>query len=525
MSALKSARTRTLATIAAGYTLAWGLMLLNGGRYWDDWVMVALSPSGARLMGSMAGQPWQPYLWLTMSWLPGAEYLVHVLTFACFLGAALLLNRILARTPGVSPSAQLLVPLLFAVFPVNAARIAHIDFQYSLSIAAFYLAWYLAVADLDAPRPWRRIAAASAFVFALATTNSLMVFIALPVAHIAWLGRDALRDRAERPGFLARNGYIIVLPVGAWALKTVTLEPWGLYVGYNELGLTSGLKGLLEMPASLRSSLFEPLVDAWPALAAAVPAYLWLRRGHALERGRVRESVIAAVLGAVALVLGVAPYLAVGKVPQMVGLDSWDSRHQLLVPLGAALLLFGVVSGLVRLLKGDPRIALAVLLALSAAFVVADARIALVYQADWYKQVALMGEMEASKEFSEGNYFIVADQAVHLNALDRRYLPYELSGMMYRVFGTPTRFAWDEELGAAYAGQLTAYMEYEQYHWSEWTAPARTYRVTIMPGTTDVTDLPTLLALMWQQRFDRETFERRIGDVLDVEAEPAPPLI
>ncbi|MDO8848038.1 MAG: hypothetical protein Q7W51_06605 [Coriobacteriia bacterium] len=508
-------------TIIAAYTAGWGLILFNGGRYWDDWCLVRLSVPTALTMADMPGQPWQGYLWLVISWVPGVEYILHALTFLLFLAVAIILHRLLRKTPGVSSSMALTVSLLFALFPVNAARVAHIDFQYTVTLAAFYAAWYLVVIDLDRPRLARRAISAVLFAFALVTTASMLMFIAIVIGHVLWICRGDLANTTKRQGLLKQYGYLILLPVIAVLYRAFAQVPWGLYEGYNQFGLHS-ITGLLELPAAVRGSLFAPLLPALPALGLAVPIYL-LMRSRKRREGEGDDIGYAKIAGAgvIALVFALVPYLAVGKIPQQVGVDAWDSRHQLLVPLGATLILYAGVMALVRSLKIDRRVGLAVLLALTAGFVVMDARFALMYQADWYKQVALMAEMRASEAFRDGNYFVIRDEAVELNALDRRYLPYELSGMMYSVFDEPTRFAWDEALGAGYAAQLTAYREYRQYHWWEWEEPVRGYTVTIRPGDTDIRHVPTLLELMWRERVDRPGFDERLEGVLEVSAEPA----
>lgn len=522
MSVVRSARVRAIAAIVATYSAAWGLILLNGGRYWDDWTMVKLSVPAAQLMGDMAGQPWQPYLWLTMSWLPGAEYLVHALTFACFLGAALLLHELLRLTPGVSREATVLVPVLFAVFPVNAARIAHIDFPYTLSVVLFYLAWYLVVRDLDKPALARRLVAAVLFAFALVTTNSLLAFIAMPIAHVAWLRRDVLRSTEERNVLLVRYGFLGLLPVAMWLFKNAVFAPWGLYEEYNSMSADSIMLALRMVPASVLESFLKPMLKGAWWLPLAVPAYfLVLKRGGDDEPSPKHDSTLF-VAGAAAFFLGVFPYLAVGKLPQATGFgwDLWDSRHQLLVPLGAALMLYGALTILARVAGLKRAAASAAMVALAVGFVVANMGLALDYQADWYKQVSLMRHMEQSEDVRAGNFLVVRDDATALNVVGRRYLPYELSGMMYTVFGDATRFGVDEALMTPYSGQLRAYGEYEQYHWWEYEDPPRGYRVTIAAGTVDVRKPGVVLELMWRQRFDREGFERRLLDIIRVDTVP-----
>jgi hypothetical protein len=217
----------------------------------------------------------------------------------------------------------------------------------------------------------------------------------------------------------------------------------------------------------------------------------------------------------------VFPYLAVGKLPQAVGLDWWDSRHQVLVPLGAALMLYGGVMLLGRVLRLEQSVTLATLVLLIAAFMVFDVRTSLAYQADWYKQVSLMKHMETSRDIRSGNYIVVRDEAVGLNVAGRRYLPYELSGMMFKVFGDASRFGVDEAIMPIYAFQLTAYGTNEQYHWSQYRPPARAFLVRVTPGAVDLSSEWTLLGLMWRERLLPQEFDRLVRGVVAVETAPA----
>lgn len=529
-SAALSARLKSMfdgpsRAILAVYTVSWGLILLNGGRYWDDWTMVRMSVSGARLMGDMAGQPWQPYLWLTMSWVPGAEYIVHALTFVAFGVAALALNRVLRRVPQLGGFARTAIPALFAVFPVNAARIAHIDFPYTLSVVAFYVAWYLIAVDLERPGLGRRCAAAALLAFALLTTKSMLVLFVLIPLYVLWLRRADLFDSSARNRLLLRYGFLLPLPVVVWAADRALLAPWGLYATYNVIG-TDGKPLARMFLAAVRSSLIEPIAWALPALVLALPLYFLIRRrpgwwpADATEPDSTRTSVALVLIGAFAFVLATLPYLLVGKVPQAVGADWWDSRHQVLLPLGAALLVYGAVALVARMVKGRQTLVPAVVIALLLGFAVANVRTCLLYQADWYRQVALMQHMADSADMRDGNFFIVRDDAHTLNAVDRRLMPYEFSGMMFTVFGDETRFAVDEAIAPSYGGQLPQFADYEQYHWRDFEKPERGYVVEIVPGTVDVRDPATLLSLMWQQRFDRAGFERRVHDVIELDTEP-----
>ena len=141
---------------------------------------------------------------------------------------------------------------------------------------------------------------------------------------------------------------------------------------------------------------------------------VWLlRRARVAESGSFVSAPWLAVIGVVVLGLGVAGYLAVGRIPT---LWDWSSRHQLLVPLGAGLLAAAAARGLAhpRLVARGLGLTVGLLIGISA---VADTRTLIAYQADWFKQVALMDAARTVPEIEAARHIRVIDQATDFNAL------------------------------------------------------------------------------------------------------------
>lgn len=512
---------RELMLIAAIYSAAWGLMLLNGGRYWDDWCMFRLPSASALQLGSMMGQVWQPYYWLALSWWPGVNYLAHALIFACYLVAALALNRIMMRIPGMDRRTRVFVPAIFAVFPVNAARIALVDFQYAISFAGFFVAWYLVAVDLDDPNLVRRLSTIPFFIAAMMTTNSLMVFVILVPLYVCWVKWEELRDVSGALLLLRRYGYLLALPVIAWTLRSAFLQPWGLYADYNVVKWVEAYWNLGEWPKAFMASVVDPLLSfSWLAVPLALLVYVGLRRVRTQMHVSPRFFASLAAIGFFTFFLGVAPYLAVGKVPSSANLEGWDSRHQLLVPLGAALMVYGVVMLLLTLIRARPWVPAAVFSVLIGLFIASGIRTNAAYQLDWYKQQALMNHMRTSRAFRSGNAFLFVDEAAKYNADKRAVLPYEFNGMMQEVFGDASRFGCQRDMFLGWAPQFEKYMPYKQYHYWQMKLPSRGYIVTIAPGPVDGTRPGTLIGMMFDEHFAPKRFQRRIDNLIELTAVP-----
>jgi len=512
---------RDFTIISLVYTAAWGLLLINGGRYWDDWCMVEMSFPTARLMGSMIGQVWQPLYWMMLSWVPGANYIAHWLIFACYLASALLLNRILRATPGIDRSARVLIPCLFAVFPVNGARFALVNFQYAISVAAFYFATYLIVRDFDEPRLRNLIASGLLYFGALITTNSLMAYLALVPLYICTVRWRDLRSWKTVEPLLSRYGFVLAMPFAAYIVRSTLLQPWGLYANYNEVG-QGGFSAAWQMVGDTAATSFtEPLLSAGAiGLAVAIPVFALLYLTRFRFVAPVHVSLFTLGFGLTAFVLGVYPYLAVGKIPQAVGIEGWDSRHQLLVPLGAALVLYSVIGLIGRIPHAGRIVALGLVSVVLGACIVTDVTMSLAYQADWYKQISLMKRISRTPVLRTENVFAFDDKTLVYNANARKYQFYEYTGMMYEVFGDAKRFGTEAGLVPAWGRLIEQYRPYKQYHYWDTAPPYRSASLTVKPGTQDVTDPRVVGKLLWLQLFAPKEFDRRVLNVVTLEVNP-----
>jgi hypothetical protein len=207
----------------------------------------------------------------------------------------------------------------------------------------------------------------------------------------------------------------------------------------------------------LRESFVEPIVDAFAlplpiVLAAALAALAAYRFGPKEspppQHGRDGWFL---VFGLLAFVAGVFPYLAVGKIPAAA---EWDSRHQLLTPLGASFMLVYLARLLLALRQQN-----AVLALVATLFVADNARVWADFQRDWYKQVAVMENLKAMPEVQQGKRFVFEDRARDLDANHRRYRDYEYTGLLQMAFGERTREGRGSRAGPPRATEIALLVE------------------------------------------------------------------
>ena len=253
--------------IVLAYTLAWGLLVVNRGIYWDDWTSVGVSPAslavGLREIGAV---PWVAFFSVALYSMPLPGLVGHIIVYSAYLLSTLALHAILRRTPGLSRMDALVAALTFAVLPVNYARVALADLPYGLSLLAFLAATLLLIRYVEDGGLARR-AVALGLYFSSFFTASLLVMYVMPMALAAFIVWKSARMRLR--SFVWRHADFVVLPVAYWLFKSALFAPSGVYEGYNALTLG----GLAHVPGLLPSIpsqvLLEPLSRAVSVKRAA----------------------------------------------------------------------------------------------------------------------------------------------------------------------------------------------------------------------------------------------------------------
>ena len=506
--------------IGLAHTLAWGLLLVNRGLYWDDWALVGLTPTDLVRGGTELGLPWGAYLFAAIysTGLPGL--IAHFISFVAFLLSALLFHAILRRLPWLTRTDALVAALTFAVLPVNVARIAVVDLMYALSLLAFLAATWLLLRFVDTRHLGFRLSALVAFVLSFYTA-SILVLYAAPIAIAAVL---VYRTRQESVPFLVlRHADFLLLPIAYWILKGALFPASGVYEGYNAISLEQ----LVEVPRAMLAIpgqvLLEPLVRAASiagpvGVVAGVAMALWLaRRTSMAEETRLVPAGWLACVGVALVGLGVFGYLAVGKIPTI---WDWSSRHQLLVPLGVGVLAAAVARGIPGFGmagRASGAVAVGLLIGIS---IVGDARTLLAYQVDWFKQQAVIEAARTMPELGRARHIRVADTATGFNAVRRTYRFYEWNALLSVAFGDEGRLAASKGTEPRPA-DLDLFISRPGYHMEGYVPTAVDFEVRIAggprPGTVRVLDLVLLEAV------GSPSFGPEVSNLIRVQGAPVSP--
>jgi len=485
--------------VALVYLCAQGLMFLDKGLYWDDWTWYrqpwGMLADSSRQLGSMwpAWTLAAPYQSTTSVWVARA------VAATCYLLASLWFLGILRRL-GIDRTTGLVMALCFAAFPVNGARIPIATAAYGVSLALFVGGFRLVVASLDRPSPWVRSGAAAALLLSLRTA-SFGVLLPVVFGYVIWR-EGAARDVRRWPAIAFHHAELVLIPVAYVLLRLFVFIPSRTYGTYNTMTLVTVRSGIADVPSALWRSLVDPTVRGVGQLAGvvgfgaalAVLALMFLGRRAGDEAMSRRTAAKYVIVGLALVVVALLPYLLVGKMPS---LDDFSSRHQLLVPFGAALAFGGALRFVFGREKRGTVAMIVVAALLLGGFVAADISNNVSYLTERYKNLAMMEAMQTLPEFRSATTFTFIDRTPNLSADRRaRVRVTEYAGMMTEAFGDQTRFGAQADefarLGMrGYRALFTAH-----YKMGEYVERPVQYQVEVLPGPLGINRASVLLRLL-----------------------------
>jgi hypothetical protein len=529
----RSLRPKVYATISAVAVLAWGAALLAPrSRFWDDWIVGYATLQNARELGL----PWIGYTLTALSSVGVWSFKVVAIGATIVVGCTT--YEISGRGLRLSSRERLLLAMLVVALPLNSARTIVILDTYMWSLAVFFVAWWLLVSKSPSSPGAGREVVAAILLFASYTTASLLLFTALPLAHLCYL--TIRRDVPWWEGvlrFIARYWYVFLTPIAFWLMRTLYLKPFGVYQSYNTphfdrgvsdpltldalvlsaglvlvclvlaLWLLAGRSGHERVVRSLSLGALAVLTGAMggfllvnresPSLAALVipvtlllcaPVLIWaclFPAGLDHTRGDTSEAELGdpcvtpvLAVGLAALVLALLPYLLVGKLPSF---HQWETRHQLLMPLGVGIILVATVRALSK--SVSPPLARLVSLGLVATLTFVSLAISVTLVADYRKQAQVIKALAHEPLVAKANLVLFSDEAPDLNYDSRMFQFYEYNGWLTKAFGDPSRLGIDQTSARHFInGNFNRFSaNAARYGYGDYRKPARGVVVQVIP--------------------------------------------
>jgi hypothetical protein len=383
--------------------------------FWDDWIRQT-EITAAAIDNRVAGfPPWRDFLEYTV--LRNSPTLFHLATPICFLVAAYALHKVLKSRLPLTDFQVKAITLLFLLLPVNSARVAMINFYYAFSYMLFFVAWRLLVSGkkfvplLSLPVFWLSFG-----------TSSLLPFFALPLLHFGYLLFS--NDRRFDLRRLTIWGALASLPVVFWIVRSQTFGAnVREYYVPKPLGVIRG--GLFVLVAVLflaygivrkrwnMSHNARPLLIGWGVLSLAFGSAAYMAGGHLVD---ISDWMISFV-------------------PNF---SDWNSRHQLLQPLGFALIAVGVLSGSSE--ETSKKAGVFGLSGLLAFSVLLNFTFSQEYYLDSLKQDQVVEQFSNIDALKTNSQVMISDDAFRFNARGRALRSYEWVAMLEKAHPNQDEF-------------------------------------------------------------------------------------
>jgi hypothetical protein len=393
-------------------------LLSMNSRYWDDWTMFDLQ-TGELLTSQYSGggnAPWRGWIepYLFQSSLP----IFRIVSLIIYFLIGYFLFHILKRSQILISQQIVVITILFLVVPVNSARISIVCSKYGVAAFFFFLGWYLYETKNH------RVAVFLGYVFFFLSYSELPfpTFTLLPILY-----HIALRKPTNVRACLREIIYttpLILLPLIYLVIRQIFWPVTGsLAVTYRP-----------QLLGTVRAFLFIGI--------CSIPLALHLA---SYKFGRLKRPALLVSVGCFCVSIAAFPYMLGGHLVDISdwliafvpNFSDWHSRHQLLLPLGFAL----IIAGSFRFLpntelrwNSHP-----VLSCLIASFVALNFTFAQEYFLDGKKQESILAEMVKNEDLKNSKFILVDDSAIRFNARGRLIRSYEWEAMLEKVFGDDTR--------------------------------------------------------------------------------------
>jgi len=503
------------------YAAAFGLILFNKGLFFDDWVHFNQEFSTRLNMFRDAGifLYWPAYMYGFI--FAKSVYLLRITIFLSFFLSAIFLYLILKRIKKIDDISRLFIVLIFALFPVNYARIAWCNSIYTICYLFFFLGFWLLSIYIEKKSIVYRLLSLMFFFFSF-TTSSFLVFYLIPVVFIFYMEGKYITGFKSFMKKALRYLDFLLIPFIFWFIDSIFYKSYGLYKVYNEFSVQNLLSvprlSLLVFYRSFIGTINQSTEYFIPEmifiLFFAIVIVFLLNKIYSKDEitnvSKKRDIGFMAI-GFAFFLLAVLPYLLVGKFP-----DTFKSisRHQLLLPLGFSFILYYALLIFFKILKLNKNIRNFIYIIIVILFIYMNFFAYLGFLKDDFKQSSMIGHIKRNEIFEENTFFLFNDKTYELNAQQRDIGVDEYSGMLKLVFNEDTRVG----INAKYKNELESigvFLDYPQYNFSNFKFTIPDYEITIDYGEYKLTNGNTIKLLI-SRLFNKDNYYRDILNVLSL---------
>ncbi len=500
------------------YTFAFFSILLNNGLFWDGWVINNSSTDQLIQMFKDNGNYWYGYIFALIKSSGELVLLSRIITFLSYLFVGLFFYQILKKFTFDLSRYSLIITLYFITFPVNFARITVMNTPYAICLMLFVLAYYLALKN---KKNLIEIFLTYFFLFISLFMSSLLFLIPVLLAH-KFLYYQYSVSYKEIRDFLISNIFLIIIPLTYIVIKLLFLDSGGMYEdsNYNQITLNRIAALPLRFIYGFYSSIIVPMTlsinyAASNLLIVLIVLFIINKvkifHSDMFDDRKININFKMLFFSSfVLLFLGMFAYLLVGKTPSLI---NWNSRHQILLPVGASIFLFSIIYFWLNNIKSEGLRKQFVLLPV-AIFIVFNINIYFSYIVDWYKQESFIENVLESDKLMQSPTFIVVDNTKEINALNRSKSFIDYTGIFKQRFIKENKLATED-----YLLDTNEYLKYKGdkvYGISDWMPSLPEYIVYLNYGSFAI-DNVIVFKMMFNNLFNSNKNLISIKKILDFE--------
>ncbi len=502
------------------YSLASGITLFNNGIYWDDWIFYQAAKPLIMDVQRECGRPWFGY-YLVFIFSFKSLILPRLIVFSLFLLSALFLNSILKDIKEIDNPSRLIIVLLFALFPVNFARVILCASQYPFCLFAMFSGLWLFARFLKNNKIILRYSSLFILSISFFTESILIFYLALLSLLILYKERKSIHSFIGLLPRLIKYADFLLLPFAFWLVKTAFFKPWGHYIEYNHISLRFIVAAPIwlvwafnEAFICVMNNVFSVfLSNICLSIISGFIIFLLIPKIVRSEEENVKYDLKLFYLGLFLFSVAVFPYIVTGSMPN---LYDWNSRFQLLVPLGACFILYYGIRSLSNRLGWRYRWYSFLYAMIIAIFIAVNFTTYLNYQKDWYKQLSLVELFKSSRIIQDNTTFIFDDQTRGMNAQKRVYRFYEYAGLMKFALKDETRFGVDLDFyNKVKWGKF--FVDQPRHNISGYVPKDPDYRVVIKTGHYDLSRSYQVIRVIYYEVFFPKKFKEVITGIVKLE--------
>jgi hypothetical protein len=391
-----------------------GIFFILNSIYWDDWVLFNSDKNVIITTFKQAGGSFFNYTgYMHSNIIPIGQWIYKVATFVLYFFSSIILYQILLENKKFEKSTSQIITIFFLILPLNSARVALIDFPYTIGYFLFFLAWKIKN---------HRLLSLVIFFFSF-NINSLPFLYILFIIDLYFEKNNHISIENVKQ-FIKNKIDFILLPILFFYIKYNFFKTSGLYKTYNSnfsfinIFITP-IRQIIDL-SGLNINLFLFLA-VFSIIIFLKPFY------NAIKKTEYKNNILTLL----SILLALFPYWILGLTPTFV---EWSSRHQLLMPLGVSLLLVQIITKFSRYSR---YLIFTIFISIS---IVMNLNNYFNFFVDWNKQKAIMNLLAKNIEIKDKKLVLINDHTLELNALSRNYRFYEWNGLFKYVYKDENRF-------------------------------------------------------------------------------------